>query len=168
MLHNVSVCELQQKPGMTIRINVWWDKIQGIIVIFQLQSVERSSGKNESAYFPYIVWQQVKYFTKIWHCTKLHNSVQSGLNFSQSMWDLWWTKWHWDRFISEFLGSALSVSFHCCSPYSCHLGDEQYFRLWLQFRDVASPHRREPWVSQIQGVTVRWARSYDCGGKKKI
>jgi hypothetical protein len=20
------------------------------------------------------------------------------------MWDLWWTKWHWDRFFSEYFG----------------------------------------------------------------
>jgi hypothetical protein len=25
------------------------------------------------------------------------------------MWDLWWTKWHWDRFFSEFLDFPLSV-----------------------------------------------------------
>jgi hypothetical protein len=29
------------------------------------------------------------------------------------MWDLWWTKWHWDRFFPEFFGFPLSVSFHC-------------------------------------------------------
>jgi hypothetical protein len=34
------------------------------------------------------------------------------------MWDLWWTKWHWDRFISEIFGFFLSMSFHCNSPYS--------------------------------------------------
>jgi hypothetical protein len=27
-------------------------------------------------------------------------------------WDLWWTKWHWDRFLSEFFGFPLSISFH--------------------------------------------------------
>jgi hypothetical protein len=26
-----------------------------------------------------------------------------------SMWDLWWTKWKWDRFFSEFLGFPLSI-----------------------------------------------------------
>jgi hypothetical protein len=30
----------------------------------------------------------------------------------RSMWDLWWTKWHWDRFFSEYLGFPLSISFH--------------------------------------------------------
>jgi hypothetical protein len=33
----------------------------------------------------------------------------------QSMWDLWWTKWHWDRFFPEYFGFPLSISFHRCS-----------------------------------------------------
>jgi hypothetical protein len=28
------------------------------------------------------------------------------------MWDLWWTKWHWDRFFPEYFGFPLSISFH--------------------------------------------------------
>jgi hypothetical protein len=28
------------------------------------------------------------------------------------MWDLWWTKWHWDRFFLEYFGFLLSISFH--------------------------------------------------------
>jgi hypothetical protein len=31
------------------------------------------------------------------------------------MWDLWWTKWHWDRFFSEYFSFSLSISFHQCS-----------------------------------------------------
>jgi hypothetical protein len=27
------------------------------------------------------------------------------------MWDLWWTKWHWDRFFPEYFGFPLSISF---------------------------------------------------------
>jgi hypothetical protein len=30
----------------------------------------------------------------------------------QSMWDVRWTKWHWDRFLSEFFSFTLSISFH--------------------------------------------------------
>jgi hypothetical protein len=30
----------------------------------------------------------------------------------QSIWDLWWTKWHWDRIFPEFFGFPLSMSFH--------------------------------------------------------
>jgi ABC-type transport system involved in Fe-S cluster assembly fused permease/ATPase subunit len=31
------------------------------------------------------------------------------------MWDLWWTKWHWDRFFPEYFGFPLSISFDLCS-----------------------------------------------------
>jgi hypothetical protein len=36
----------------------------------------------------------------------------------QSMWDLWWTKWHWDRFFSVFFCFPLSRSFHHCSIFT--------------------------------------------------
>jgi hypothetical protein len=32
-----------------------------------------------------------------------------------SMWDLWWKKWHWDRFFFQYFGFPLSISFHHCS-----------------------------------------------------
>jgi hypothetical protein len=32
----------------------------------------------------------------------------------QFMWDLCWTKWHWDRYFSEYVNFSLSVSFHQC------------------------------------------------------
>jgi hypothetical protein len=28
------------------------------------------------------------------------------------MWDLWWKKWHWDRFLFKDFGFPLSISFH--------------------------------------------------------
>jgi hypothetical protein len=34
------------------------------------------------------------------------------------MWDLWWTKWHWDRLLSEFFGFTQSISFHRGSPFT--------------------------------------------------
>jgi hypothetical protein len=39
-----------------------------------------------------------------------------GSRTGQSMWDLWWTKWHWDRLFSEFICFPLSISFHRRSP----------------------------------------------------
>jgi hypothetical protein len=36
-------------------------------------------------------------------------------SWGQSMWDLWWTKWHWDRFFSEYFSFPLSISFQQCS-----------------------------------------------------
>jgi hypothetical protein len=32
-----------------------------------------------------------------------------GSRPDQSVWDLWWTKWHWDKFFSESLGFPLSI-----------------------------------------------------------
>jgi hypothetical protein len=46
--------------------------------------------------------------------------VQSGVPGSRRglfMWDLWWKKWHSDRFPSDFFVVLLSLSFHHCSPY---------------------------------------------------
>jgi hypothetical protein len=34
------------------------------------------------------------------------------------MWDLWWRKWHWDSFSSEFFDFILSISFHRGYTYS--------------------------------------------------
>jgi hypothetical protein len=45
----------------------------------------------------------------------------------QSMWDLWWEKLHWDRFLSDFFGFPLSVSFHRGSPHS-HVTSEKNSR----------------------------------------
>jgi hypothetical protein len=36
----------------------------------------------------------------------------------QSKWDLWWEKWHWDRFFSDSLCFPLSIPFHRRSQYS--------------------------------------------------
>jgi hypothetical protein len=41
--------------------------------------------------------------------------VKLQARLGQSMWDLWWTKWHWDRFISEYFSFPLPISFHQCS-----------------------------------------------------
>jgi hypothetical protein len=33
------------------------------------------------------------------------------------MWDLWWTKWCWDRLLSEFFSFTLPILFHRGYPY---------------------------------------------------
>jgi hypothetical protein len=38
----------------------------------------------------------------------------------QSMWDLWWTKWHWDRFLAEFFGFPLSI-YHSTVALKTHI-----------------------------------------------
>jgi hypothetical protein len=37
------------------------------------------------------------------------------------MWDLWWEKWHWDRFFFDFFGFSISVLFHRGSMLIYHL-----------------------------------------------
>jgi hypothetical protein len=47
-------------------------------------------------------------------------SHHEGLD--QSMWDLWWTKWHWNKFFSELFGFPANI----ISPWLIlHMGDEQ-------------------------------------------
>jgi hypothetical protein len=38
----------------------------------------------------------------------------------QTMRDLWWTKWHWDRFFSEFFGFPLSI-YHSTVALQTHI-----------------------------------------------
>jgi hypothetical protein len=42
-----------------------------------------------------------------------------GSRPGQSIWDLWWTKWHWDRFLSEFFGFYLS--YHSTVALQTHI-----------------------------------------------
>jgi hypothetical protein len=60
-----------------------------------------------------------------------------------SMWDFWWTKWHWDIFLSESFGFPLSVLFHRCSIFT-HESSGGWTKglLEAQFhRDTIAPHR---------------------------
>jgi hypothetical protein len=47
------------------------------------------------------------------HCTGLGSIPE------QSMWNLWWTSWYWDRFLSQHFNS-LSVSFYQSSILTFH------------------------------------------------
>jgi hypothetical protein len=42
----------------------------------------------------------------------------ADLCLDQATWDLWWKKWHWDRFYSELYGFPLSVLFNSGCPCS--------------------------------------------------
>jgi hypothetical protein len=43
-----------------------------------------------------------------------------GSRPEKSMWDLWWTKWHWDRFFSESFGIPLSI-YHSTIALQTHI-----------------------------------------------
>jgi hypothetical protein len=58
---------------------------------------------------------------------KLTATLAAGLSLrgpgsrpGQSMWDLWWKKWHWDRLFSEFFGFPLSI-YHSTVSSQTHI-----------------------------------------------
>jgi hypothetical protein len=56
---------------------------------------------------------------------RLHTAYARGSRPGQSMWDLWWTKWHWDRFfVRVFRFSPVNIIPSCLSIHICNLGDE--------------------------------------------
>jgi hypothetical protein len=70
-----------------------------------------------------------------------HSGSPSSLP-GQTMCDLWWTKWRWDRSFSKSFGFPLSVSFHRCSIFT-HISSGGWTKgpLEAQFhRDIVLPH----------------------------
>jgi hypothetical protein len=43
--------------------------------------------------------------------------------------DLWWTKWHWDRLLSEYVGLPLPLSFHEYAIFTFHLPKPKPYNL---------------------------------------
>jgi hypothetical protein len=72
------------------------------------------------------------------------------------MWDLWLTKWHWGRFLSQSFGFSLSVSFHRCSIFT-----------QISFRDEQKPglQRNSPIETKIITIILERdnARSLQLG-----
>jgi hypothetical protein len=79
----------------------------------------------------------------------------------QSMWDLWWTQWHWDRFFTEYFGFPLSIS---CHPFSITWKNEK------RKTDLLSLHLHHM-VAQ-EALRLRCVRSICCGAlhhkKRKV
>jgi hypothetical protein len=46
-------------------------------------------------------------------------TAEAGLYRGQSMWKLWWKKWHWDQFFSEFFGFL--YQYHFTVALVCHV-----------------------------------------------
>jgi hypothetical protein len=85
-----------------------------------------------------------------------HRPLTAEAWVSQSMWNLWWTKWHSDRLFSKFFGFPLSISFCRIFSYSCNLGDERKACRWPQFRDIVLPHQHEPEQFVLTPTIISW------------
>jgi hypothetical protein len=76
---------------------------------------------------------------------------QSRFNQSQSMWDLWWTKWHKSRFFSEYFGFHMSVWSH----QGCIFIPSSTWVLWQLIRYSKSLRAR--WSGNWIPVVVRFS-----------
>jgi hypothetical protein len=63
----------------------------------------------------YILYPGLDASSKSWLPTIAEARVRARINPC----GMWWRKWHWDRFISQFFGCPLSTSFHSGSSCSC-------------------------------------------------
>jgi hypothetical protein len=71
----------------------------------------------------------------------------------KSMWDLWWTKWHWDRFFSEL--SVFPCQFHSTgAPLLVKLGKK--LLIFIFITGVAQ-----------KALRLRCVRSICCGAPSK-
>jgi hypothetical protein len=96
--------------------------------------------------------------------TESLNTIQTSHSGSsnsmpgQSMWDLWWTKWHWDRFLSEYFSFPLSVSFHHCSIlifiYILLLPEGQMGEAWEPSKDRCFFCNRGAFYRRVLSVSL--------------
>jgi hypothetical protein len=52
----------------------------------------------------------------------INNSSSPGSSFGQFKWDLWWTKWNWDRFSASTSVSPATHSTDCSILIIYHPG----------------------------------------------
>ena len=66
----------------------------------------------------------------------------SGSKSGQSVWDLWWTHWHWDRFFSDYFGFTLSGLWVRATPFpqrpDCLWGPPSllFAGYWVSFPEI--------------------------------
>jgi hypothetical protein len=69
------------------------------------------------------------------------------------MWDLWWAKWYWDRFFSEFFSFPLSY----CSTVALHI---HISGGWIKYPFMAAVQRHSltpsTWTTTISIMMVQW------------
>jgi hypothetical protein len=88
------------------------------ILKYRISSALNSGKKNTEIYL------KVNTNRLIWPChssggqSPASHCGGKGSRPEQSMWDLWWKKWQYDRVFSKSFCFTLSVSFHRCSVFT--------------------------------------------------
>jgi hypothetical protein len=76
-----------------------------------------------------------------------------GLHLAKSMWDLWWIKWHWERFLYEFLGVSPYISFHHGSLYS-------YITWVMKICLLVAVVQKHNLTPSTRTATTNWSRTW--------
>jgi hypothetical protein len=97
--------------------------------------------------------------TVVQSVTRLRRKTEASVRSQFSpLCDLWWMKWQWDRFVSEYFVCRLSVSFHQCSVliFSCMLllTEGQTAEAW-------EPSRKLPPVHTLTAGSTRYLSTED-------
>jgi hypothetical protein len=73
----------------------------------------------EASVFLLILWSEIRSRRDSAGLATATHRKGLSLIPGQSMWDLWWEKWNWDRFFSEHIWFPLSLLFHQSSLLIC-------------------------------------------------
>jgi hypothetical protein len=85
-------------------------------------------------------------------------TAEARVRSQVSPWNLWWTKWHWDKVFSEFFGFPLSISFYRCSITRKRTKNNHHLHLHHRVGQEASRLqcvRKKMSVSPWQGPRIR-------------
>jgi len=90
-----------------------------------------------------------------------------GSILGQCMWDLWWTKWHWYKFFSAYVGFALPIPFQQCSMiifiYMLLLPEGQKGEAWeptVPFRKSGSTGQKKSAFTLGVDVNSAYCKDY--------
>jgi hypothetical protein len=104
----LSFREINMKRVAALKPTVTKDTLFRYCVHIQVNKYSKFGGTPRS---------KPKFQRKACHGSGGYSPTSHYGGLGHSMWDLWWTKWHWDRIFFEFLGFSLSISFHRVCSY---------------------------------------------------
>jgi hypothetical protein len=76
------------------------------------------TGFRNVKYICRLLWTPARAIPWLWQLVLPSYHIDPGSIPGQSVLDLWWTKWPWERFYFKYFCFPLSVSLHHCSMLS--------------------------------------------------